>query len=163
MVSVKESIEIDAHVQGVWDLFSRVQDWPRWWDGCLEAELPTSLAKGAKLNLSVRFGLLSLKFSVTIVKCDPPYELTWIGRGGGLKGVHSWRFQPEGDRTLVTECEEYSGPGLIPFFLVGQVAAARRMFKKSLLSLKALAEAECGPPEEKGSLLAQALRWAKRR
>lgn len=162
MVSVKESIEIRARAEDVWEVFSRVAEWPRWWEGCLEAEALHSLKKGAQLRLSFKFGLLPLKFTVTVTKCDPPYELAWIGRGGGLKGVHSWWFLPKGNNTVVTQCEEYSGPGLVPFFLAGQVGAARKMFKKSLRGLKVATEAKYGGVRGKISLLAEALRRVKR-
>jgi hypothetical protein len=163
MVSVKESITIRADIRDVWDVFSRVEEWPSWQDGCLEAAAPQSLKRGAQLHLSIKFGFVPIKFPVTIIRCDPPYELTWIGRGGGLKGVHSWRFVPDGEKTQATQCEEYSGPGLVPFFLAGQVGAARRMFRKSLEGLKALTEAKRGGAKGKLSLLADALRRATRR
>lgn len=142
MVSVEESIEISAPAERVWEVFSKVEDWPTWWDGCLDADAPQSLKKGARLVLSFRFGFLPLKFAVTVVRSDPPKELAWMGRAGGLKGAHCWRFVSDGEKTRVIQREEYSGAGLIPFFLAGQVGAAKRRYAKALRALKALVESE---------------------
>jgi uncharacterized membrane protein len=105
----EESIEIDAPVQVVWQVFSDVERWPEW------TESVTSLVgqDGSDLAVGKRFsikqpGMSKLTWKVTDI--DPGLSWTWVQRAPGARAIarHDVIAQPDG-RTMVRQQLEQRG------------------------------------------------------
>jgi uncharacterized membrane protein len=99
----KDSIEIDAPPQLVWDVFSNVEGWPEW------TASVTSLAglDGSTLAIGRRFaikqpGMQKLKWQVTEI--DQGSSWTWVQRSPGVHVIARHYVTPQpGGRTLVSQ------------------------------------------------------------
>ena len=130
-LSVVGSLPLPAGPEEVWAAWARVEDWPRWdWMGSasarwLEGE-PWSV--GARL----RVGHRPFTFDCVVVEARPPERVTWVGRGAGIEGRHTFRFLPHLDGCLVEMSETFTGRGaqalrpLVRWFWGRQLGALRR-------------------------------------
>lgn len=130
-LSVVGSLPLPAGPEEVWAAWARVEDWPRWdWMGSasarwLEGE-PWSV--GARL----RVGHRPFTFDCVVVEARPPERVTWVGRGAGIEGRHTFRFLPHPDGCLVEMSETFTGRGaqalrpLVRWFWGRQLRALRR-------------------------------------
>lgn len=124
------SLPVPVPPERAWELWSRVEDWPRWdWLGSadarwLEGEPWTA---GARLRVGHRPGT----FDCVVVSARPPREVVWEGRGAGIHGRHAFRFLPHPAGCLVQTAEVFTGRGaraltpLIRWFWGRQLRAFR--------------------------------------
>lgn len=140
---VQTQVLIDAPPAVVWQVFARVEDWPRWWSACHRAALRDGAFDdpGSHLRITLRPSWLpAMTFEPTVLIAEPGRHYVWEGRGGGVTGRHGFEFVASGAGTLVVQSEEFSGPGVIAFKLLGLESATRRMFQENLAGLKRIAE-----------------------
>ena len=146
-VIIKESIDIAAPLNRVWQVFSMLADWERWNSVCqdcclLEGE---EMAAGTCFSFKLRPYYLPIKIPLHIIKCERMREVVWEGRRFGVHGVHSFQFREREDTVILTSIEIFSGP---LFFLSRLLFVPRRLHqlsKQLLQDIKKAAEA-CPPP-----------------
>ncbi|MBI3953770.1 MAG: SRPBCC domain-containing protein [Chloroflexi bacterium] len=146
MYYVDGVIHIAAPRAVVWRLFADLDRWPRW-NPTVVVMAPLRGAPWApdfRFRQTVRVGGRRLSFKPRVLYTDPGNYVTWVGRGFGVTGVHSWYFEDEATGSRVTTIEEFKGLGVPLMRLVIKPADLRAMFQASLRALKQAAEAE-GP------------------
>ncbi len=93
-----------------WELFARVEDWPRWDRlgsrdaGWLDGD-PWTV--GARLRLGHR----PFTFDGVLVVADPPREVVWEAPGFGIQGHHAFRFPERPGGCAIQSAETFTGPG----------------------------------------------------
>ena len=125
------SLPMPVSRDAAWAAWSRVEDWPRWdWMGSADARWlegePWTV--GARL----RVGHRPWTFDCVIVEARPTERVTWVGRGAGIVGRHTFRFLPYPAGCLVEVSETFTGRGarmllpLVRWFWGYQLRALRR-------------------------------------
>jgi len=135
----KDSIEIDAPAQLVWEVFSDVQRWPEW-----TASVTSLVGRdGANIAVGKRFaikqpGMSKLVWKVTEI--DPGLSWTWVQRSPGVRvsARHDVIAQSDG-RTLVRQQLDQRG---VLGALVGRlmVKKTKRFLELEAQGLKARSE-----------------------
>ncbi|MFF7588043.1 SRPBCC family protein [Kitasatospora purpeofusca] len=104
-VIVRLSSEIDAPLETVWSLHTRIDDWPLWNTGIDQARLEAPLAEGTTFTWRTH----GLDITSTVHELVPGARIVWGGPVNGIEGVHVWTFEQNGDRVLVHTEESWSG------------------------------------------------------
>jgi uncharacterized membrane protein len=135
----RDSVEIDAPAQLVWQVFSDVERWPEW-----TASVTSLVAlDGSGLAVGKRFaikqpGMQKLVWKVTGI--DPGSSWTWVQRSPGVlvSASHDVSAQP-GGRTLVRQQLDQRG---VLGALVGRlmVKKTKRFLEIEAQGLKARSE-----------------------
>ncbi|HYB82839.1 MAG TPA: SRPBCC family protein [Mycobacterium sp.] len=135
----KDSIEIDAPAQLVWEVFSDVERWPEW-----TASVTSLVGRdGANIAVGKRFaikqpGMSKLVWKVTEI--DPGLSWTWVQRSPGVRvsARHDVIAQSDG-RTLVRQQLDQRG---VLGALVGRlmVKKTKRFLELEAQGLKARSE-----------------------
>ena len=88
----EKSIDINASQQGVWDVLSDLQAWPRRIDTVESVELltPSPIAKGSRVRLK-QPKLPEGVWDVTV--WDPPSYFAWTQKTGGITSVAGHRVE----------------------------------------------------------------------
>jgi len=109
MVEVRETIEIDAPPERVWDVLLDFESYPQW--NPMFPKLKGSRAVGSRLRGKLKVGGLTIPLQAKIVACDPNRELRWIGKGPGLTGEHAQLVESldNGTRTRFVQHEVFTG------------------------------------------------------
>lgn len=103
------------------------------------------MAAGTCFSFKLRPYYLPIKIPLHITTCDREREVVWEGQRFGVRGVHRFEFQEQGDEVILTSVEIFSGP---LFFFSRLLLVPRRLHqlsKQLLLDVKKAAEA-CSPP-----------------
>jgi len=140
--TIEETITAAAPAEALWKHLENPWTWPQWWPACREARTGDrkALREGGRLHLVLRPSWLTLTFDPVIEVLRPGRALIWTGTGGGVRGRHAFYLEARANGTLVRQREDFSGPGLALFLLLGQAPATRRMFRDSLKGLRRCAE-----------------------
>lgn len=109
------SLHIDAPAERIYDLVTDVTQMGRWSPECtggtwLDGGGPTT---GARFKGSNKRGLMRWSTKCTITKADRPSAFEWQVAESGM--VWGYRFEPDGEGTLVTEYREKTRE--IPFYV----------------------------------------------
>lgn len=59
----------------------------------------------------LRLGHRPFTFDCTLMSAEPPGQVTWQGGGLGIRGRHTFRFEPRPDGCLMVSEETFTGPG----------------------------------------------------
>ncbi len=113
---ITKTVEVEAGPDQVWD--SLVGDHAGW-DPHIES-ISGEVQVGEKIAVRFRNGMT---FKPTVTVAEPGLALEWLGRLGvpGLfDGRHRWDLEVIGDRTKVTQSEEFTGI-LVP--MMGRVVS----------------------------------------
>ena len=106
------SIDIDAPVDHVWQVFSRFEDYPKWNPFVQRIEGQVEVGAKVKVRL-VPPGGKGITMRPRILRFEPPTELRWLGHlglPGIFDGEHYFQLQPlETGRTRFTQGEHFSG------------------------------------------------------
>ena len=109
---LRTSIDIDAPVDHVWQVFTRFEDYPQWnpFIRSIEGQVET----GAKIKVRLAPpGGKGMTMRPKVVRFEAPTELRWLGRLGipGLfDGEHFFQLEPlPGDRTRFVQGEIFGG------------------------------------------------------
>ena len=135
----RDSVEIDAPAQLVWEVFSDVERWPEW-----TASVTSLVARdGAGLGVEKRFaikqpGMQKLVWKVT--ELDPGWSWTWVQRSPGVSvTARHWVSALPGGRTLVRQELDQGG---VLGALAGRLMAkkTKRFLELEAKGLKARSE-----------------------
>jgi len=141
-IVIRESLRIAAPPERVWRVFTDLEGWPRWNDVARSPKHrkgePWTL--GAEVAFTVKPWWKSLRICAEVIEVRRPTAVTWVGSSGGIFGKHTFMFEADGEGTLATTMEIFSGPGLGLMWLVMPQARVRELFVRWLHTLKAEAE-----------------------
>ncbi len=149
-LAVSASGSVAAPVDRVWELFSRIEEWPRWsaplvagarWHG----EPGFRVAAGFEEVLALGFPIGTVRSEEFVTRLTPGREVVWCRSEGGIASCRVWRFRPVTDkRTFVVTAEVFHGA---PAGLLAPLVQSRwsRLFQQSLAGLARFAEAPDAP------------------
>jgi hypothetical protein len=132
-------ITIDAPASVVWEVMSRIDEWPRWNKDITEASLEGELKPGSVFRWKSGPG----RIVSTLQTVDPPKQISWSGKTMGVTAIHVWRLQPRDGRTIVTTEESWEGITARLLHKWSQKTVDRAM-RAGLVYLKAEAERRAG-------------------
>ena len=142
-VVVETQIEISASPCAVWAVLIDASSWPKWNGRIDTAELRGPPVVGSVIHWTTSG--MTIESRLTTVK--PERALDWDGSDGATRGLHSWRLQAFGARTIVTNSESMTGG-----FASENPAEMTRMLQAFLEAwnqlLKARVESVTGEPED---------------
>jgi uncharacterized protein YndB with AHSA1/START domain len=104
-VASTRQIEVDAAPAAVYDVLTQVEAWPRWNPDVKTVAIDGDFAEGA----TFRWKAGGTRLVSQVRDAEPGRIAAWSGRTMGIKAVHVYRFEPRGDRTLVTTEESFDG------------------------------------------------------
>jgi hypothetical protein len=104
-VTSAKRTEIDAAPETVWDVLTAVERWPAWNPEVKSVAIDGDFAEGAIF----RWRSGGTKLVSQVREADRGRVAAWTGRAVGIKAVHVYRFERNGDRTLVTTEESFDG------------------------------------------------------
>lgn len=104
-VVAHHEIDIAAPLARVWDLHTKVEQWPTWNIEVTAARLDGPFVPGS------RFTWTSYDFTVTstIYEVEHGSRTLWGGAAQGIMGMHEWRFERTGEGVRVTTIESFAG------------------------------------------------------
>lgn len=149
-LAVVSSGSVGAPVEKVWELFSRIENWPRWsplhegvrWKG----ERGFRVAGGFEQVVSLGFPLGTIRSEEFVTKLTPGREVMWCKSEGGVTSCHVWRFTPvTPERTFVVNAAVFHGR---PVGLLAPLVQSRwsRLFQQSVSGLARHVEAAGAEP-----------------
>ncbi|MHB8798425.1 MAG: SRPBCC family protein [Thermoanaerobaculia bacterium] len=149
-LAVVSSGSVGAPVEKVWELFSRIEEWPRWsplhegarWQG----EPGFRVAGGFEQVLALGFPLGTIRSEEFVTRLTPGREVMWCKSEGGVTSCHVWRFTPvTPGRTFVVNAEVFHGS---PVGLLAPLVQSRwsRLFQQSVSGLARHVEAAGSGP-----------------
>jgi uncharacterized membrane protein len=143
---VKQSIDIDAPIERVWDLVmdpERLDEWVSIADSV--SDVPDGdLKKGSRFRQTMKLKGMPLKVKWEVVECDAPKQARWLGEAGaGAKAQIVYSLSEHDGVTTF----DYENQFELPAGKVGKLAAkafnamsGEREAQKSLKRLKELLE-----------------------
>jgi hypothetical protein len=132
-------IETTAGRQVVWEVLTRIDEWPRWNPDVESAAIEGDLAEGSRF----RWNVGSRTIVSTIRQVEPPAAIAWTGKTPGLRAIHVYRLETRGNGTLVSSEESWEGV-VARVFRVRMQRTLERAMDVSLRHLKAEAERRAG-------------------
>lgn len=132
-------IETTAGRQVVWEVLTRIDEWPRWNPDVESAAIEGDLAEGSRF----RWNVGSRTIVSTIRQVEPPAAIAWTGKTPGLRAIHVYRLEARGNGTLVSSEESWEGV-VARVFRVRMRRTLERAMDLSLRHLKAEAERRAG-------------------
>ena len=106
-----DELWVQRSPSGVWSYLTDLTEW-KWWSPICRS---CNLAGGGKLQLGsvlhIRFAILGIDITVsaTVVQFEPPELISWRGQKFGIDAIHTYRFIPQSEGTLMCNDETFSG------------------------------------------------------
>jgi uncharacterized protein YndB with AHSA1/START domain len=98
-------IETAADRELVWEVLTRIDEWPGWNPDVDSAALEGELGEGSVF----RWNVGSRTIVSTIRQVEAPALIAWTGRTSGLRAIHVYRLEARGRGTLVSSAESWEG------------------------------------------------------
>ena len=143
---VRESIEIDAPVERVWELVMdphRLGEWVSTHES-VDNVPDGGLKQGSTFDQRMKLAGKGFDVSWTVTACDPPHRAAWEGAGPGGSTAHVvYELSKAGGGTRFDYANGFELPGGALGRVAGRVAggrAARSQARKTLARLKELLE-----------------------
>ncbi len=130
-LKAKKDIVIDAPVNHVWIIQSDIMNWPKWQKEVSFVKLHGKLAKGTVFTWKAMGMNITSELQEVVVN----KIIGWTGKSIGMNAIHIWKFEKQGNKTIVTTEESLSGwfPKLIkifkPYFLEQSLLKALQTLK----------------------------------
>lgn len=109
-VKSEGTIEIKAPIDTVWQVLTKIEDWPEWQKNVTESKLEGTLKEGAAFKWKAG----GISFASRIHTMKPKTMFGWTGKTTGAGAIHNWTFFENNDITKVQVEESLQGvlPGL---------------------------------------------------
>ncbi len=142
MKEIKNSIEIDASPERVWQVLTDFEQYPQW--NPFMRRISGSIEEGSRLEVTMgASGKSTMTFRPVLLKVQDNREMRWLGRlllPKIFDGEHSFAIEPiNQNRVRFTQSEKFSGL-LLPIFARSMDADTQRGFAEMNKALKARAE-----------------------
>ena len=127
---------VNAPPSSVWAVHTDLRAWPEWNSEVTFVDLSGPLLPGTQFRWKSGGVLIRSKLQVV----EPEQQIGWTGRAPlGIRAIHTWTFEPEGEGTRVRTEESFEGL-LVGIFkgLMRQMLA--RSLDKGITALKREAE-----------------------
>jgi hypothetical protein len=143
---IEESIEINAPLPVVWNVFSAMEDWQNWNPVCENCCIISGdgMAQDTCFTFQMRPYYLPIKVMPTITKCEPGKLVIWEGRRFGVQAVHRFIFEETKNSVRLTSSETFRGPLLWLSKLIFIPRRLHRLTQQLMASIKKQAEACTG-------------------
>jgi len=127
---ITEAVEIAAPIERVWRVFSRLEDWPRWFPAltALERAGTGPLLVGEAFTLALQFRGRGTRVKVRVTE-SAPARVRWSGRSFAVTGDHAFFVEPlDEHRSRFCSDEIFSGlpVALIPRAIFEELSAECR-------------------------------------
>lgn len=131
----KKDIEINAPVHHVWAIQTDIKSWPKWQKDISSVNIEGKLTKGTVF----KWKAMGMNITSVLQEVNENKTIGWSGKSIGMNAIHVWKFEKQGNKTIVTTEESLSGwfPMLIRLF---KPDFLEQSLSKSLLNLKNQAE-----------------------
>jgi hypothetical protein len=143
MRTIETSIQIDAPVARVWEVFSDFERYPEWNPFVASVEGRTAVGERIEARLTPPGGK-SMTFKPRVLAFEPEHEFRWLGHllvPGLFDGEHQFFLEPaEEDGTRFVQREEFRGI-LVPMVLKMVGESTRNGFDAMNAALKRRVEA----------------------
>jgi uncharacterized protein YndB with AHSA1/START domain len=101
----RHEILIAAPSDTVWALLADIDQWPTWNPNISAATLEGGLEPGTGFHW--RSGGTAI--ASTLQEVEPQRRLSWTGRVMGIRAIHTWSLDPQGDGVVVRTEESFEG------------------------------------------------------
>ena len=146
---IEESIEINAPLPVVWNVFAAMEDWQDWNPVCENCCIISGdgMAQDTCFTFQMRPYYLPIKVMPTITRCEPGKLVIWEGRRFGVQAVHRFIFEETKNSVRLTSSETFRGPLLWLSKLIFIPRRLHRLTQQLMVSIKKQAEACVNQPE----------------
>ncbi|MBF6598304.1 MAG: SRPBCC family protein [Fermentimonas sp.] len=104
-VKAKESIQIEASPEKVWQILSDINNWNKWNSDIQFAKINGELKAGTTFN----WNSMGTKIMSTLHTVTPLHEIGWSGRTFGAFAIHNFKITAENGYTTVLIEESMEG------------------------------------------------------
>jgi hypothetical protein len=101
----ESEITIHAPIERVWRIQTSIDRWSEWNSDIQRSKLEGPLAAGSVF----RWKSGGASIVSTLQQVEPMRELAWTGKALGVRAVHTWTFQQQGETVLVVTRESFEG------------------------------------------------------
>ena len=98
-------VEIAAPATMVWQVLTRIADWPTWNSDVKAAKLEGQLVPGTRFRWRAGPGTITSTLQVV----EPPQRIEWTGKTFGIKAIHSYSLEARNGTTIVRSAESWDG------------------------------------------------------
>lgn len=141
----KQTIDIAAPVQVVWEVLSGIEEWPDWQEPVTKSEIRGTLQEGVVFIWKAD----GLRFRSRIHTLQEPTLMGWTGTTFGAQAVHNWQVIDNGSREnpRTTVHVEESLQGVFPLMFSKSFSSnLQEGMSEQLEALKKTAEEQYGRP-----------------
>lgn len=94
-----------APIDSVWRVLTDFESWPRWNSGVSRLKLMGDVRVGTAFQWKA--GGLSIVSRIEAL--NPPLRIVWSGKTLGIRAIHVWEFEDNGEGTLIRTRESFDG------------------------------------------------------
>lgn len=99
-----QSTIINAPIDKVWDLMIDFNSWPDW-----NEEIKSIEIEEVKVGSVFKWNINGSSIKSTIRQIKEKELISWTGTAMGIKAIHVWKFEADGNQTIVTTEESIQG------------------------------------------------------
>ena len=116
---IEESIDINAPLSRVWDVFMDLTCWADWNTILTNVSSPEDrLTAGRQFSCSIRPYDFPINFQPRVIEVIPEKKIVWSARKYGITSLHEYFFKETAGGGIIRSRERFSGlPLLIGGFL----------------------------------------------
>lgn len=139
---IQATIQINASLQRVWEVFADISNWDDWNPVCRECrfEAGHSLVKGACISFELNPVVLPIRIAPVVEHCEPGKKVVWAGSRLGIHAVHEFYFEENESGVELKSIEHFQGPMLIFAKMIFLPSRLHSLTLKLLNAIKAEAE-----------------------
>ena len=97
--------EIAAGREVVWDVLTRIAEWPSWNPNVKSVSMPGDVSAGSEFRWKAGPARITSKLEQVV----RPRRIVWSGRSLGRAAMHLYVLEPRNGGTLVRTAESYDG------------------------------------------------------
>lgn len=101
----RREILIDAPIERVWEVQTDINNWPKWQKEVTFANLDGELRPGT----AFKWKAMGLNITSVLQEVVAHQTIGWSGESIGMRAVHIWGFERQGNGTKVVTEESLSG------------------------------------------------------
>jgi hypothetical protein len=111
---IEATIQINAPLQRVWDVFSDISNWGDWNPVCRECRFETgnALVKGSCISFELTPVIFPMRIAPEVGHCEPGKKVVWSGSKMGIHAEHEFFFEENDNGVELKSIEHFKGPML---------------------------------------------------